>query len=116
MNAVAGWTVAPRPVAAREFLPERALLGDATAIAALQAEVWAVGDAGPALAETWTLTWTPVARSRRAPANCSFIQPPSATRLKRIADFTGRDPTLPRDRVERASAWSGLVGKPGAGP
>ncbi|MDQ2637723.1 MAG: PucR family transcriptional regulator, partial [Actinomycetota bacterium] len=27
MNAVAGWTGAPRPVAARELLPERALLG-----------------------------------------------------------------------------------------
>ncbi len=31
MNAVAGWTGAPRPVAARELLPERALLGDTTA-------------------------------------------------------------------------------------
>ena len=30
MNAVAGWTGAPRPVSARELLPERALLGDAT--------------------------------------------------------------------------------------
>ena len=29
MNAVAGWSGAPRPVAARELLPERALLGDA---------------------------------------------------------------------------------------
>src|ERR1700755_308500 len=37
MNAVAGWTGAPRPVAARELLPERALLGDATAAAALGA-------------------------------------------------------------------------------
>ena len=35
MNAVAGWSGAPRPVSARELLPERALLGDATAIAAL---------------------------------------------------------------------------------
>ena len=29
MNAVAGWSGAPRPVSARELLPERALLGDA---------------------------------------------------------------------------------------
>src|SRR4029453_5194520 len=28
MNAVAGWTGAPRPVSARELLPERAFLGD----------------------------------------------------------------------------------------
>ena len=36
MNAVAGWAGAPRPVSARELLPERALLGDATAVAALE--------------------------------------------------------------------------------
>ncbi len=39
MNAVAGWSGAPRPVQARELLPERALLGDASAIAVLDAEV-----------------------------------------------------------------------------
>ena len=39
MNAVAGWSGAPRPVLARELLPERALLGDASAIAALHTEI-----------------------------------------------------------------------------
>ena len=34
MNAVAGWSGAPRPVPARELLPERALLGDASAASA----------------------------------------------------------------------------------
>ena len=48
MNAV-GWSGAPRPVSARELLPERALLGDATAIAALDTEVMRpLADAGPA--------------------------------------------------------------------
>ena len=35
MNAVTGWP-APRPSAARELLPERALMGDQSATAALQ--------------------------------------------------------------------------------
>jgi len=39
MNAVAGWRGAPRPVLARELLPERALMGDASAIAALHTDV-----------------------------------------------------------------------------
>ena len=53
MNAVAGWRGAPRPVPARELLPERALLGDATAVAALDTEVMRpLADAGPALTDT----------------------------------------------------------------
>lgn len=39
MNAVAGWRGAPRPVLARELLPERALMGDASAIVALHTDV-----------------------------------------------------------------------------
>src|SRR4051812_33738705 len=50
MNAVAGWTGAPRPVSARELLPERALLGDPSAIAALDSDVMRpLAEAGPAL-------------------------------------------------------------------
>src|SRR5271155_3881698 len=48
MNAVAGWRGAPRPVLARELLPERALMGDASAIAALHTDVMRpLADAGP---------------------------------------------------------------------
>ena len=39
MNAVSGWSGAPRPVPARELLPERALLGDTSALAALHNDV-----------------------------------------------------------------------------
>ena len=50
MNAVAGWSGAPRPVLARELLPERALMGDASAIAALHTDVMRpLADAGPTL-------------------------------------------------------------------
>ena len=98
MNAVAGWTGAPRPVAARELLPERALLGDATAIAALEVEVMRpLGDAGPALAETLD-AYLDSGGAIEACARKLFVHPNTVRyRLKRIADFTGRDPTLPRD-------------------
>ncbi|KUI23129.1 PucR family transcriptional regulator [Mycobacterium sp. IS-1496] len=98
MNAVAGWSGAPRPVSARELLPERALLGDATAIAALETEVMRpLGDAGPALAETLD-AYLDAGGAIEACARQLFVHPNTVRyRLKRIADFTGRDPTLPRD-------------------
>lgn len=56
MNAVAGWRGAPRPVLARELLPERALMGDASAIVALHTDVMRpLADAGPTLIETLSL-------------------------------------------------------------
>lgn len=98
MNAVAGWTLAPRPVSARELLPERALLGDATAMAALASEVMRpLADAGPALTETLD-AYLDSGGAIEACARKLFVHPNTVRyRLKRIADFTGRDPTLPRD-------------------
>ena len=98
MNAVAGWTGAPRPVVARELLPERALLGDASAIAALETEVMRpLGDAGPALTETLD-AYLDSGGAIEACARKLFVHPNTVRyRLKRIADFTGRDPTTPRD-------------------
>ncbi|ANI40704.1 PucR family transcriptional regulator [Mycolicibacterium vaccae] len=98
MNAVAGWAAAPRPVAARELLPERTLLGDATAAAALEAEVMRpLSDAGPALVETLD-AYLDSGGAIEACARKLFVHPNTVRyRLKRIADFTGRDPTVPRD-------------------
>jgi DNA-binding PucR family transcriptional regulator len=98
MNAVAGWSGAPRPVAARELLPERALLGDAMAIAALDTEVMRpLADAGPALAETLD-AYLDSGGAIEACARALFVHPNTVRyRLKRIGDFTGRDPTTPRD-------------------
>ncbi|UXA16304.1 CdaR family transcriptional regulator [Mycobacterium sp. SMC-4] len=98
MNAVAGWTGAPRPVPARELLPERALLGDATAAAALEAEVMRpLSDAGPALMETLD-AYLDAGGAIEACARKLFVHPNTVRyRLRRIADFTGRDPTVPRD-------------------
>ena len=98
MNAVAGWRGAPRPVLARELLPERALLGDPSAIAALDTDVMRpLADAGPALTETLD-AYLDSGGAIEACARKLFVHPNTVRyRLKRIADFTGRDPTLPRD-------------------
>jgi len=113
MNAVAGWTGAPRPVSARELLPERALLGDATAVAALESEVMRpLGDAGPALTETLD-AYLDSGGAIEACARKLFVHPNTVRyRLKRIADFTGRDPTLPRDAyVLRVAATVGRLSR-----
>ena len=98
MNAVAGWTGAPRPVLARELLPERALMGDVTAIAALHTDITApLADAGPALSETLD-AFLDSGGAIEACARKLFVHPNTVRyRLKRIADFTGRDPVVPRD-------------------
>ena len=98
MNAVEGWPGAPRPVSARELLPERALLGDSSAVAALYNEVTApLADAGPALTETLD-AFLDNGGAIEACARKLFVHPNTVRyRLKRIADFTGRDPTVPRD-------------------
>ena len=111
MNAVAGWSGAPRPVHARELLPERALLGDASAIAALDAEVMRpLADAGPALTETLD-AYLDSGGAIESCARKLFVHPNTVRyRLKRIADFTGRDPTSPRDAyVLRVAATVGRL-------
>ena len=114
MNAVAGWSGAPRPVLARELLPERALLGDASAIAALHTEIMRpLADAGPALTETLD-AYLDSGGAIEACARKLFVHPNTVRyRLKRITDFTGRDPTLPRDAyVLRVAATVGRLEYP----
>jgi len=98
MDAVTGWTGAPRPVSARELLPERALMGDQSAIAALHTDVMRpLADAGPALTETLD-AYLDSGGAIEACARKLFVHPNTVRyRLRRIADFTGRDPTIPRD-------------------
>lgn len=114
MNAVAGWTGAPRPVAARELLPERALLGDTAAVTALHTEIMQpLADAGPALTETLD-AFLDSGGAIEACARKLFVHPNTVRyRLRRIADFTGRDPTLPRDAyVLRVAATVGRLAYP----
>jgi DNA-binding PucR family transcriptional regulator len=98
MHAVTGWTGAPRPVPARELLPERALMGDQSAVAALYNDVTRpLADAGPALTETLD-AYLDSGGAIEACARKLFVHPNTVRyRLKRVADFTGRDPTVPRD-------------------
>src|SRR5271167_4103567 len=109
MNAVAGWRGAPRPVLARELLPERALMGDASAIVALHTDVMRpLADAGPTLSETLD-AFLDCGGAIESCARKLFVHPNTVRyRLRRIADFTGRDPTLPRDAyVLRVAATVG---------
>ena len=118
MNAVAGWSGAPRPVLARELLPERALLGDASAIAVLDAEVMRpLADAGPALTETLD-AYLDSGGAIEACARKLFVHPNTVRyRLKRITDFTGRDPTAPRDAyVLRVAATVGRLSRQASNP
>jgi DNA-binding PucR family transcriptional regulator len=111
MNAVGGWSGAPRPVLARELLPERALMGDAAAIAALHTDVMRpLADAGPALTETLD-AYLDSGGAIEACARKLFVHPNTVRyRLKRITDFTGRDPTTPRDAyVLRVAATVGRL-------
>ena len=115
MNAVAGWSGAPRPVSARELLPERALLGDASAVSALDVDVMRpLADAGPALTETLD-AYLDSGGAIEACARQLFVHPNTVRyRLKRIADFTGRDPTVPRDAyVLRVATTISRLGRPG---
>ena len=114
MTAVAGWSGAPRPVSARELLPERALMGDQTALAALATEVMRpLADAGPALTETLD-AYLDSGGAIEACARKLFVHPNTVRyRLKRITDFTGRDPMLPRDAyVLRVATTVGRLGRP----
>jgi DNA-binding PucR family transcriptional regulator len=114
MNAVAGWSGAPRPVLARELLPERALMGDASAIVALHTDVMGpLADAGPTLTETLD-AYLDCGGAIEACARKLFVHPNTVRyRLKRITDFTGRDPTQPRDAyVLRVAATVGQLNYP----
>ncbi|WP_428338746.1 PucR family transcriptional regulator [Mycobacterium sp.] len=109
MNAVTGWRGAPRPVLARELLPERALMGDPSAIAALHTDVMRpLADAGPTLTETLD-AYLDCGGAIESCARKLFVHPNTVRyRLRRIADFTGRDPTIPRDAyVLRVAATVG---------
>src|SRR5277367_1715614 len=114
MNAAAGWGGAPRPVLARELLPERALMGDASAIVALHTDVMGpLAEAGPTLVETLG-AFLDSGGAIEACARKLFVHPNTVRyRLKRITDFTGRDPTQPRDAyILRVAATVGQLNYP----
>ena len=97
-SAAPAWPAAPRPVAAYELLPERALNGDHIARAALTSQVYRpLSRAGHSLLETVDV-YTTTGGSLEATARQLFIHANTVRyRLKRVAELTGWDPTSPRD-------------------
>jgi hypothetical protein len=90
LRVVAGWPGAPRPVAAGQLLPERALAGEATARERLVAEVHGpLLAAGGALMETVT-AFLEEAGSLEGAARGLFVHPNTVRyRLAKVADVTG---------------------------
>lgn len=95
-RAAAAWPDAPRPVAADDLLPERALAGDPVARRQLVDEVYAPLAAVPAVFETVT-TYLEQALSVEATARALFVHPNTVRyRLRRATDLAGNVPTDPR--------------------
>jgi DNA-binding PucR family transcriptional regulator len=88
-------------------------LGDKAAIASLNTEVMRpLANAGPALTETLD-AYLDSGGAIEACARTLFVHPNTVRyRLKRITDFTGRDPTSPRDAyVLRIAATVGRLAR-----
>jgi len=98
LQAAAAWANAPRPVQADELLPERVLVGDATARRQLVARAYAPLAAGQgALLDTLT-AYLGTGRSLEAAARSLYVHPNTVRyRLRRVAEITGWDPLDARD-------------------
>src|SRR5947209_20606609 len=97
-RAAPAWPAAPRPVAAAELLPERALAGDAEARRILRQDVYgSLVRAGGELLETLDAFFASGVLLESA-ARTLFVHPNTVRyRLKRIGEVTGFAPLSPRD-------------------
>lgn len=97
MRAARAWPEAPRPVAAEDLLPERALAGDGHARRALAEEVYQpLVAAGRDLVDTLAAYFDSGA-SIEATARALFVHPNTVRyRLRRVAELTGYSPLDPR--------------------
>jgi hypothetical protein len=97
-RAASGWPDAPRPVASRDLLPERALAGDGHARRHLVDEVYL-----PLMATRGTLletlgAWFENGSSIEATARALFVHPNTVRyRLRQVSEVTGWSPTRPRE-------------------
>lgn len=106
---------APRPVAADDLLPERALAGDPVARTTLVARIHAPlrdHHSPELLATLWA--YVDNGRSLEATARELFVHPNTVRyRLKRITELVGWDPTSPRDAfVLHAALILGAISEP----
>jgi DNA-binding PucR family transcriptional regulator len=96
LRAVPGWPAAPRIVSADELLPERALLGDASAVDHLIATVYLPLVADQALVTT-AAAYLEQSPSLEATARTLVVHPNTVRyRLRRITEITGYSPTEAR--------------------
>ncbi|HZN72218.1 MAG TPA: helix-turn-helix domain-containing protein [Micromonosporaceae bacterium] len=97
-RAAAAWPTAPRPVAADELLPERALAGDGDARRILRQDVYgALVRAGGELLETLDAFFAS-GNVLESAARALFVHPNTVRyRLKRIGEVTGFSPLRSRD-------------------
>ena len=116
LRAAVAWPGAPRPVAADDLLPERALAGDPAARRRLVEDVYR-----PLAGDTSTLLDTAAAFLEQTPsleatARALFVHPNTVRyRLRRVADVTGVAPTDPRGAATlRAALTLGRLSDGGA--
>ncbi|WP_237689088.1 PucR family transcriptional regulator [Cellulomonas fulva] len=98
LQAAAAWPQAPRPVLADDLLPERVLVGDATARRTLVVQAYEpLAASQGALLETIS-AYLGTGRSLEAAARSLYVHPNTVRyRLKRVADVTGWDPLDARE-------------------
>jgi hypothetical protein len=97
-RAAPAWPAAPRPVAAADLLPERALAGDAEARRILRQDVYAaLARAGGELLETLDAFFAAGGVLESA-ARALYVHPNTVRyRLRRVGEVTGCVPLAPRD-------------------
>jgi DNA-binding PucR family transcriptional regulator len=107
LRAAPAWPEAPRPASSDELLPERALDGDADAVAVLVAQVYQpLLAGGSALLDTLT-AYQEQGSSLEATARMLFVHPNTVRyRLKRVTELTGYTPADGRDGF---TLWTALI-------
>ncbi|HVH23623.1 MAG TPA: helix-turn-helix domain-containing protein, partial [Pseudonocardia sp.] len=100
LRAARGWPDAPRPVAADDLLPERALAGDPAAHRRLvETTIEPLEAAGGELLGT-VASFLEGGGGLESCARALFVHPNTVRyRLRRVAELTGRSPTDPRDAL-----------------
>ena len=98
VTAAPAWALAPRPVSADDLLPERVLVGDATARDRLVAVAYdPIAKAGGSLKET-VATYLDCGRSLELASRTMFVHANTVRyRLKKVAELTGWDVLHTRD-------------------
>ena len=106
LAVAAAWPAAPRPVAADDLLPERALGGDGDAREALVNLYRGVEATDPTLTQTLS-AFVECGGSLEATARALFVHPNTVRyRLRRVSDLTGLVASDPRDRWALSLALS----------